>query len=141
MTNRLLYNVLTRAEKCHGRVVAKAKSIMPQTINQELPSTLVIAPWHTIGTCMYSRAIYYVGKRCEHTHTHPHTPTHTDFVLTYQLQVDKKKKQDTQDKQDKRKAKREKFLESCREAGLEFEEQDASVSHLRVQIIVCSHKL
>ena len=58
-----------------------------------------------------------------------HTHTHTDYILPYQIQLEKKKgKEDTEEKQDKRKNKRDKFIESCKELGLEFELQDCAVS-------------
>ena len=59
-------------------------------------------------------------------------------MLVYQLQVEKKgglfskcKKQeedDTEEQQDKRGTKRNRFIESCKEMGLEFELQDCAVS-------------
>ncbi|XP_064396523.1 anoctamin-7-like isoform X2 [Halichondria panicea] len=57
-----------------------------------------------------------------------------DFVLVYQLQVEKKggfcKKdtEDTEEQQDKRGTKRDRFIESCKEMGLEFELQDCAES-------------
>ncbi len=70
---------------------------------------------------------------CAYTHTHL-----SDFVLAFQLLVEKeggifgrlkKEKKDTEERRDKRKVKRDRFIESCKEMGLEFELQDCSVSH------------
>lgn len=41
--------------------------------------------------------------------------------------MSKKDKEDTDEKREKRKAKREMFLESCVEIGLEYEVQDCKV--------------
>ena len=57
--------------------------------------------------------------------------THTllDFILTYTDEVDKKKKgdEDSDEKKEKRREKRQRFLDSCVELGLEYELQDCRV--------------
>ena len=60
---------------------------------------------------------------------HAQTQTTTDFILTYRDDLDKQRKgkEDTDEKKEKRRAKREKFLNSCVELGLEYEIQDCSV--------------
>lgn len=60
---------------------------------------------------------------------HAQTRTTTDFILTYRDDLDKQKKgkEDTDEKKEKRRAKREKFLQSCEELGLQYEIQDCSV--------------
>ena len=60
------------------------------------------------------------------------THAHLDLILTYQDDVKEKKKgdEDTDEKREKRVAKRQKFLESCVELGLEYELQDCRVTEL-----------
>lgn len=59
-------------------------------------------------------------------------PSLLDFILTYQDQVDSKKKknEDTDEKQEKRRKKRARYIKNCEEAGLQFEHQDCNVSGL-----------
>ena len=63
------------------------------------------------------------------SHMYTYTTRCLDFILTYQDDVSKKKKRDkdTDEKKEKRRAKRQMFLDSCVELGLEYELQDCKV--------------
>lgn len=81
-----------------------------------------------------------LSQACAHTHTH------TDFVLAFQITVEKKQggflgfckknKEDTEASQDKRNKKRETFIENCKKLDLEFELQDCAVS-----VITCTFSI